>query len=181
MDRHASCNDLRTVWQLASSQPSVEAVLAAVDRQQEPAVLDSVRPSGHAGRYTIVACLPAELFTANLAGPDPFEAMREHLARTHMPNATDSRANPDLERRLNWWEDRLAAACLSQNASGRATRPQPHYGQISHNLIQDRSLRLVERAKEYIAADSDLAAECDETCAKALGVRRAMAKNGGIV
>ncbi len=59
--------------------PSVEAVIAGAARRRDPAVLDSADTGIGRGRYTIVACEPAEVASWRAGDGDPFEGMREGL------------------------------------------------------------------------------------------------------
>ncbi len=65
--------------QVATARPSVEAVIAAVAGQREPAVLDSAATGPGRGRFTIVACDPVVSLSWSSAGRDPFEGLRSRL------------------------------------------------------------------------------------------------------
>ncbi len=70
--------------QAVEAAPSVDAVIAAVARRDNPAVLDSADAGPSRGRYTIVTCDPVETATWRMGDPDPFEGLRRRLADTRM-------------------------------------------------------------------------------------------------
>jgi para-aminobenzoate synthetase component I len=65
--------------------PTVDAVLATVATEPEPAVLDSADTRVPRGRYTIVASRPLRVACWPTSEPDPFEGMRQQLAQTRLP------------------------------------------------------------------------------------------------
>jgi para-aminobenzoate synthetase component 1 len=68
----------------ARIHPSAEAVIAAAARRRDPAILDSADTAPGRGRYTIVACEPAEVLSC-AAGDDPFELLRRRIAVRPVP------------------------------------------------------------------------------------------------
>jgi len=84
---YQAMNDAMHIFrQPAEATPSVEAVIAAVAQRREPAILDSSDTNHPGGRYTIVTCEPVETYTCHPGDPDPFEAMRDRLAKTRSPS-----------------------------------------------------------------------------------------------
>ncbi len=84
MDEPLQIGSLRGLTRAVSCSPGVPAVIRTVAALSNPVVLDSARSDLAGGRYTIVACDPLEVFEASASTGDPFEAMRQRLARTGM-------------------------------------------------------------------------------------------------
>lgn len=74
---------MSTVYsQAVSAHPRVEAVIAAAAEVGEVAVLDSSDCGPGRGRWTIIGVQPAAVACWQAGKGDPFEGMRERLART---------------------------------------------------------------------------------------------------
>jgi len=74
------CDELTVKSQPLPITASREAVIAAIARGSNPAILDSAATGPSRGRFTILACDPVAVASWRMGCSDPFEGMRQRLA-----------------------------------------------------------------------------------------------------